>query len=219
MFLVKGAKYPGQRLGWYLQSVNFYLHHLKTSGRSLDSPKHRRAQAAFAGDCAGWRESLDILDFDEGIMSEVHARDILCVLVDRLKPIDQIILGELAEGLRVCEIAENLKVSHVFVVQHRRRIARVAINLGISPVAASPIHRASSTKSKPAEEWRSLLVCWFERWLRLEGFLVTPRFAKRATKCFKVQRFFCLRIEREKRLQYMWTSRVRMLGGQKRKIH
>ena len=151
-FWSRARQYPGQRLGWYLQSVNFYLHHLKTSGRSLDSPKHRRAQAAFAGDCAGWRESLDILDFDEGIMSEVHARDILCVLVDRLKPIDQIILGELAEGLRVCEIAEKLKVSHVFVVQHRRRIARVAINLGISPVAASPIHRASSRKSKPAEE-------------------------------------------------------------------
>src|SRR2546426_7591500 len=74
-FWSRARQYPGQRLGWYLQSVNFYLHHLKTSGRSLDSPKHRRAQAAFAGDCAGWRESLDILDFDEGIMSEVHARD------------------------------------------------------------------------------------------------------------------------------------------------
>src|SRR6266516_6576837 len=67
--------------------------------------------------------------------------------------------------------------------------------------------------------WKFLLVCWFEHWLRLEGLLVTPRFAKRAAKCFKVQRFFCLRIEREKRLQYMWTSRVRILGGQKRKIH
>ena len=38
--------------------------------------------------------------------------------------------------------------------------------------------------------WRSLLVCWFDRWLRLEGPLVTPRFAERATKFFTVQRFF-----------------------------
>src|SRR2546427_12316510 len=38
--------------------------------------------------------------------------------------------------------------------------------------------------------WRSLLVCWFEHWLRLEGLLVTPRFAERATKFFTLQRFF-----------------------------
>ena len=52
-------------------------------------------------------------------MSEVQARDIFSLLIDRLKPIDRVILGQLAEGLRVCDIAEKLKVSHVFVVQHR----------------------------------------------------------------------------------------------------
>ena len=94
-------QHPGQRLGWYLQSVNFYLHHLRTSGRSLDSPKRRRAQAAIADNGAGRDEWLDIFDFDQGIMSEVQARDIFSLLIDRLKPIDRVILGQLAEGLRV----------------------------------------------------------------------------------------------------------------------
>jgi len=144
-------QYPGQRRSWYLQSVRFHLHHIRASGRSLDSPKHRGAQAIVADNGAGRDEWLDTLDSDQGIMSEVQARDIFSVLVDRLKPIDQVILGELAEGRGVCDIAEKLNVSHVFVVQHRRRIARAAISLGISPVAAYPIRRASSKKSNPAE--------------------------------------------------------------------
>ena len=144
-------QYPGQRRSWYLQSVRFHLHHIRASGRSLDSPKHRGAQATVADNGAGRDEWLDTLDSDQGIMSEVQARDIFSVLVDRLKPIDQVILGELAEGRGVCDIAEKLNVSHVFVVQHRRRIARAAISLGISPVAAYPIRRASSKKSNPAE--------------------------------------------------------------------
>src|SRR2546428_11653768 len=40
-------QHPGQRLRWHLQSVNFYLHHFRTSGRSLDSPKRLGAQASF----------------------------------------------------------------------------------------------------------------------------------------------------------------------------
>ena len=144
-------QFPRKRLSWYLQNVNFYLHHLKASGRSLDSPKRRGAQAAFADDSDGRDDWLDTLDFDDGIMSAVNAHDICSLLFDRLRPIDQIILGGFAEGLRVCDIAEKLKVSHVFVVQHRRRIARLAVNLGINPVATSPLHRTSSKKSKPAE--------------------------------------------------------------------
>src|SRR2546427_4922346 len=62
-------EHPGQRLSWYLQSVNFYLHHLRTSGRSLDSPKHRGAQASFPDDCDEWENWRDSLEFDEGFLS------------------------------------------------------------------------------------------------------------------------------------------------------
>jgi len=81
-------QHPGQRLSWYLQSVSFYLHHLRTSGRSLDSPKRRRAQPAFADNCAGQDGWLDTLDFDEGIMSEVHAHEIVDLLLSRLEPLE-----------------------------------------------------------------------------------------------------------------------------------
>jgi DNA-directed RNA polymerase specialized sigma24 family protein len=125
---------PGQRLGWYLQRVQFHLRHLRTSGRSLDSPRHRGARVDSADRRDDW---LDALDLDEGVVSEVNAHDILCVLADRLGPIDQKILGALVDGLGICDIAEKLAVSHMFVVRHRRRIARLAIELGIGPVPGS----------------------------------------------------------------------------------
>ena len=90
-------QHPGQRLSWYLQSVNFYLHHLRASGRSLDSPRHRGAQAAFADISEGTDQWRDSLYRDEGIMSAVNANDIFSVLVDRLEPIDRTILSALAD--------------------------------------------------------------------------------------------------------------------------
>ena len=150
-FLSREQQYPGQRRRWYLQSVNFYLHHFRTSGRSLDSPKRRGAQAAFADSRDGWDQWRDILDIDEGIMSEVNSHDIFSLLVDRLEPIDRTILVALAEGLEDRDIAIKLHVSHMFVIRHRRGIAKVAIKLGINPVAASPLHRTSSNKSKRVE--------------------------------------------------------------------
>jgi len=143
-FLSRELQYPGQLLNWYLQGVKFHLQHLRASGRSLDSSKRRAAQAAFADNRDGWDQWRDILEFDEGIMSEVNAHDIFCLLVDRLEPIDGTILGALAEGIEDGDIAEILHVSQMFVIRHRRGIAKLAIKLGIRPVAASPLHWTSS---------------------------------------------------------------------------
>ena len=140
-FWSRTRQFPGKRLSWYLQNVNFYLHHLKTSGRSLDSPKRRGAQAAFADDCDGRDDWLDTLDSDEGIMSAVHAHDIFSVLVDRLEPSDQDILRAMLEGLSISEIAHALHVPRGFVERHRRRIAKRAVKLGINPVPANPLRR------------------------------------------------------------------------------
>src|SRR6266516_3521949 len=63
-FWSRTRQFPRQRLSWYLQSVNFYLHHLKTSGRSLDSPKRRGAQAAFADISEAWDQWRDSLYLD-----------------------------------------------------------------------------------------------------------------------------------------------------------
>jgi DNA-binding NarL/FixJ family response regulator len=91
------------------------------------------------------------LDRDEGIMSEVNAHDILYLLAARLKPMDQKILGALVDGLGICEIAEELHASHMFVVRHRRQIAGLAVKLGINPPPAGRVHRTSSGKAKPAK--------------------------------------------------------------------
>jgi len=145
-FWLRQRQYPGQRRSWYLQSVKFYLQHFRASGRSLDSPKRRGSQAAFSDASEGWDQWRDSLDIDEGIMSAVNADDIFSVLVARLAATDQTILVALAEGLEDRDIAKNLHVSEMFVIRHRRGIAKVAIKLGINPLAHCPLLRASSKK-------------------------------------------------------------------------
>src|SRR5438105_8395354 len=78
-------QHPGQRRSWYLQRVKFYLHHFRASGRSLDSPKRRGAQVAFADISEAWDQWRDSLYLDEGIMSEVNAHEIIDLLLDRLE--------------------------------------------------------------------------------------------------------------------------------------
>src|SRR5439155_26347991 len=63
--------HPGQRLGWYLRGVRFYLHHLRNSGHSVDSPKRRGSQVSLAAKWGEWEPWRDNLEFDEGIMAEV----------------------------------------------------------------------------------------------------------------------------------------------------
>jgi len=84
------------------------------------------------------------LEFDEGFLSAVSSRDIFSLLVNRLKGPDQRVLGELAEGLGACEIAAKLSVSHVLVLKRRRRIAKLAIKLGINPLPGAGRRRVRS---------------------------------------------------------------------------
>jgi len=126
--------HPGQAVYWYLQGAKFHLENLRKSGRSLDSPKHCGAQAALADNRAGRDEWLDTLDFDDGIMSSVNAHDIFSVLEDRLEPTDQLILRAMLEGLCISEIARELHVPRGFVERHRLRIAKRAVQLGITQV-------------------------------------------------------------------------------------
>ena len=126
--------YPAQRLAWYLRGVKFYLKDLRRSGRSVDSPKRRGAQSTSTDNSN--RQDRDSVEFDCGIMSEVNARDIFFLLVVRLKPRDQFILAALFEGLGVREIAYELHVPRGFVVRHRLKIARLAVDLGIFPASA-----------------------------------------------------------------------------------
>jgi len=131
-------RHPGQRLAWYLKGVKYHLQHLRTSGRSLDSPRHRAARAESTADPVACNERPDTLKSDDGIMSEVNAHDVFSLLVEGLEPIDQRILVALAAGLKPCEIAETLQISPQSILRHRQTIADLAIKLGVVPPRASP---------------------------------------------------------------------------------
>ena len=131
-FWSREQQHPGQRITWYLQGVKFHLQHVRASGRSLDSPKHRGAQAALGADCDRPGESSDASEWGEGsTMSEINARDIRSLLIELLEPMDQSILDALEEGWASREIAERLQISHESVRRHRNKIAAVALKLGI----------------------------------------------------------------------------------------
>ena len=112
-------------------------HHFRASGRSLDSPKRRGAQAAFADDGDGRDDWLDSLDFDEGIMSEVNAHEIIDLLWNRLELPERKIFARLVEGMGTRQIGRTLHVSHQSVIRHRLKIAMTALTLGIAPVRVS----------------------------------------------------------------------------------
>jgi len=126
-------QYPDHRVGWYLQGVEFHLKDLRKAGRSLDSTKRRGTQASFPDHSVEWDHWQDSLQSDESFMSTVSARDIFILLSARLMADDQRILGELAQGQGIRKIAGRLKTSRQSVLRGRKRIAALAIKLGVVP--------------------------------------------------------------------------------------
>src|SRR5439155_14122654 len=90
LWIEEEQRHPGQSRCWYLRSVKFHLTHVKAHGRSLDSPKHRKAETTLCAENNAGDELPVALD--DGIMSEVNAHDIFSLLLSRLAPMDQSIL-------------------------------------------------------------------------------------------------------------------------------
>ncbi len=127
------ARRPGQRESWYLQSCKFHLRNFISSGRSVDSPKRRAGKVAY-GDGENRHDRAFESSRDDVVFTLVSARDIFLMLSCRLTPFEQAVLGHLAEGLGAREIAERLEVTHPTVIKYRRKIAAMAIRLGIPPL-------------------------------------------------------------------------------------
>ena len=125
---------PGQTQSWYLQSCRFFLqNHLRT-GRSVDSNRHQQALcSSAAGDyCA--EASADESISGGSVPALVSAREIISLLAKWLTPLERQLLDCLAEGFGVREIAARLHLSHTSVIRCRRRIAVLALRLGIEPL-------------------------------------------------------------------------------------
>ncbi len=122
---------PGQSRSWYLQNCKFRVQNYIAAGKSVDSLKRRNGRLSSVGDDHDIGEFAGQQNLDEALFAQLSARDIISLLSSRLTEFEQSVLHHLAEGLRAREIATQLKVSHPTVIKHRRKIAAVAIKLGI----------------------------------------------------------------------------------------
>jgi len=128
---------PKQSESWYFQSCLFHLRNYVQRGRSLDSPRRRRARGALS---TGSRraDSAEVhLERDESPLPTVCANEILDLLLPKLKEREREVLRCLAEGLELGDIARKLRVSRQAVGKQRRKIALAAARLGITPPPSS----------------------------------------------------------------------------------
>jgi len=121
---------PNQRISWYLQSCRFRLQHYLAIGRSADSIKRRSNQVVFWGEDEAVifieQLSANTIDFEHA-----SVRDIVSSLSKRLTLMERTVLDGLVEGLSLTEVARKLELSIPTVVKYRRKIARLAVKLGI----------------------------------------------------------------------------------------
>ncbi len=122
---------PGQTHSWYLKSCKFHLQNFLACGRSVDAPKRRKAQVFISKDGEFLELITDGAESHGAVLPLVSARDILSLLSKRLRPPERAILGFLAHGLGMREIAKRLSISHTSVIKARRKIATQATRLGI----------------------------------------------------------------------------------------
>jgi DNA-directed RNA polymerase specialized sigma24 family protein len=141
---------PGQRPSWYLQSCRFHLRNYLRGGRSLDSPRHFRLRRpvpkADEEPIDAWHDSVS----GTSILNQICAREMCSLLSQRLAPLERQILAGMSDGLGLREIAHRLGVSHTYVVKHRRRIASLALRLGIVPPPKAGPSLAASVAPRPA---------------------------------------------------------------------
>jgi DNA-directed RNA polymerase specialized sigma24 family protein len=120
---------PGRTRSWYLQNCKFHLQHWLELGRSLDSQKRVRADKCVTLD--GADDDL-LCPTEDGFFEVVSARDIVSTLSGHLDPCESAVVGGLADGLRLQEIAVKLNLSYPTVLKYRRKIAALTVKLGIS---------------------------------------------------------------------------------------
>jgi RNA polymerase sigma factor (sigma-70 family) len=123
---------PGQTESWYLQSCRFYVQNLLRAGRSVDSIRRRPLPPL--------DEVFELIDAsDDGAVSGdsvpalVSARETNELLARWMTASESQVLSLLEQGHSVRAIADRLGISHTSVTRSRKRIAALAIRLGINP--------------------------------------------------------------------------------------
>ena len=125
---------PDQPQSWYFQSCRFFLQNYLRNGRSVHSNRHYQAlcSTTSAAECDGISASEPLSG--DSVPAQVSAREIISLLTLWLTPLERQLLNCLAEGFGLREIAARFKLSHTSVIRCRRRIAALAVKLGIEPL-------------------------------------------------------------------------------------
>ena len=114
---------PGRTTAWYLKSCRFHLQHVLAAGRSIDSPKRRKAAARCRESIEPPVEVLEVADPAADVVGEVCVRELVRILRGRLQPRQGLVLAMLVEGLGPAEVSRNLNISHPAVSKLRRKLA------------------------------------------------------------------------------------------------
>ena len=120
---------PGRTPSWYIKSCEYRARNYLKLGRSVDSLKRSRdlvplgqSNEDYDGHVFCLVDAVDPVDGH----AELAAQEIVELVMPQLTAIQQEILYLLMKGLRIREIARELKVTHPAVIKHRRKIARLA---------------------------------------------------------------------------------------------
>src|SRR6266508_5217964 len=124
---------PGHTRSWYLQNCRYHLLHWLSSGRSLDSLKRNTSQHRVSIEELNNGLPFDDYHTNGELFEEVCAKDVVSTLALELRPCEIAVLRGLADGMRLHEIALQLKRTYPTVLSYRRKIARLAIKLGFFP--------------------------------------------------------------------------------------
>ena len=124
---------PGRTRSWYLQNCRFHVQHWLASGRSVDSLKRHKGNNRATIDAVGDPTSVDGYHTNGEFFEVISANDLLATLAGFLTPHESALLGGLAEGLMLQDIALKLNLSYPTALKYRRKIAALLIKLGISP--------------------------------------------------------------------------------------
>ena len=123
---------PGRTRSWYLQNCRFHAQHWLAIGRSLDSPKRGAGDNRITIDGTDNEAALAEYHTDGELFQAVSAQDIVSTLERHLNPREGVVLRGLADGLILREIASKFNLSYPTALKYRRKIASLAIKLGIA---------------------------------------------------------------------------------------
>jgi len=141
---------PGRTRSWYLQNCRFHIQHWLASGRSLDSLKRAKGENRITIDGVNDEMLLDWYHTNGELLDLVSARDIVSALAGHLKPRENVVLGGLADGMVLHDVAAKFKLSYPTVLKYRRRIAEMTVKLGISPPIRYKKTKPHSVRQAPA---------------------------------------------------------------------